>query len=183
MKWMERSRRRSLNVRMRHGDDDGTNKAQTWATVCAQLSRKTVKGQRTLTDNNKRDNENEGSTMHDDSCIGINCAHAPMFPTCFKSLHPLLGFVLCFVSSIEFLSPYPFTQFWPVREFLLEFTLRKRVFWGGVFTVEECLVFRFTTWNSGAQTEEHRTQLGQRSKRQERHSCQQQGRASTQCQQ
>ena len=30
---MERSERESLNVRMRHGDDDETNKAQTWATV------------------------------------------------------------------------------------------------------------------------------------------------------
>ena len=26
---MERSKRESLNVRMKHGDDDGTNKAQT----------------------------------------------------------------------------------------------------------------------------------------------------------
>ena len=42
---MERSKR-SLNVRMRHDDDDGVNKAQTGATVCVHLSRKTVKGQR-----------------------------------------------------------------------------------------------------------------------------------------
>ena len=39
----------------------------------------------TLTDNKKSDNENEGSSMHDDSCIGINYAH--MFPKCFRSLH------------------------------------------------------------------------------------------------
>ena len=29
MRQMERSERESLNVRMRHGDDDETNKAQT----------------------------------------------------------------------------------------------------------------------------------------------------------
>ena len=33
---MEKSKRESLNVRMKHADDDETNKAQTWATVCAQ---------------------------------------------------------------------------------------------------------------------------------------------------
>ena len=42
---MERSKR-SLNVRMNHGDDYEMNKAQTWATVCVQLSRKTIKGKR-----------------------------------------------------------------------------------------------------------------------------------------
>ena len=54
----------------------------------------------TLTDNKKRDYENEGSSMHEDSCIGINYAHTHMFPKCFRSLHTLLGFALCFVSSI-----------------------------------------------------------------------------------
>ena len=78
---MERSKR-SLIVRMKHEYDDG--------------------GQRTttLTDNKKRDYENEGSSMHEDSCIGINYAHTHMFPKCFRSLHTLLGFALCFVSSI-----------------------------------------------------------------------------------
>ena len=33
VRWMENSERESLNVRMRHGDDDETNKAQTRATV------------------------------------------------------------------------------------------------------------------------------------------------------
>ena len=36
--------------------------------------------------------------MHEDSCIGISYAH--IFPKCFKSLHTLLGFALCFMSSI-----------------------------------------------------------------------------------
>ena len=37
---------RVINVRMKHDDEDGVNKAQTWATVSVHLSRKTVKGQR-----------------------------------------------------------------------------------------------------------------------------------------
>ena len=54
----------------------------------------------TLTDNKKRDYENEGSSMHEDSCIGINYAHAHKFTKCFRSLHTLLGFALYFVSSV-----------------------------------------------------------------------------------
>ena len=56
--------------------------------------------------------------MHEDSCIDINYAH--MFSKCFRSLHTMLGFALYFVSSIQLLSLYPFIQFWPVREFLVE---------------------------------------------------------------
>ena len=82
----------------------------------------------TLTDNKKRDNEDEGSTMHDDSCIGINYAHAHVFPKCFKSLHTLLGFALCFMSSILILVAVTIYPILTVREFLVEFTLRIRVF-------------------------------------------------------
>ena len=54
----------------------------------------------TLTDNkNKRDYENKRSSMHEDSCIGINYAH--IFTKCFTSLHTLLGFALYSVSSIQ----------------------------------------------------------------------------------
>ena len=62
-------------------------------------------------------------------------AHAHVFPKCFKSLHTLSGFVLCLcvVSSRQFLSLYSCTQFWSESKFLVYFTLRKRVFWGGVF--------------------------------------------------
>ena len=70
--------------------------------MCATIkedSRRTT----TLTDNKKRDYENEGSTMHEDSCIGINYAHAHMFPKCLKSLQRLLGLALCFMSSISIL--------------------------------------------------------------------------------
>ena len=38
--------------------------------------------------------------MHDASCIGINYAYAHSFFKCFRSLHTLLGFALCFMSSI-----------------------------------------------------------------------------------
>ena len=75
------------------------NKAQTCATVCATIKEDSQKTT-TLTDNKKkRDYENEGSSMHADSCIGINYAHTHMFPKCFRSLHTLLGVALCFVSS------------------------------------------------------------------------------------
>ena len=47
--------------------------------------------------------------MHEDSCMGINYAH--MFPKCFRSIHTLLGFALYFMSSIQLLSLYAFTQF------------------------------------------------------------------------
>ena len=52
----------------------------------------------------KRHYENKGSSMHEDSCIGINYAHAHRFPKCFRSFHTLLGFALYFTSSIELLS-------------------------------------------------------------------------------
>ena len=77
--------------------------------MCVHLTRKTVKGQRHQLTTKKRDYENEGSSMHEDSCIGINYAH--MFPKCFRSLQTLLGFALYFVSSIQLLSLYPFIQF------------------------------------------------------------------------
>ena len=52
---MERSKRESLNMRMKHGDNDETNKAQTGATMCAQGI-----GQRTTTKN--RDSEDPMKT-------------------------------------------------------------------------------------------------------------------------
>ena len=64
---------------------------------------------KTLTDNKKRDYENEGSSMHEDSCIGINYAH--MFSKCFRSLHKLLGFSFC-TSCRQFnLSLYQIIEF------------------------------------------------------------------------
>ena len=67
--------------------------------------------------------------MHEDSCIGINYAHDHMFTKCLKSLQRLLGLALCFMSSISILVAVTILlNFRPAREFLVEFTLRKRVF-------------------------------------------------------
>ena len=94
---MEQSKR-SLTVRMRRRDDYGMNgdsnlSHSVRASIMEDNHRTT-----TLTDNKKGDYENEGSSMHDDSCIGINYAH--MFPKCFRSLHIVGIFALYFVSSI-----------------------------------------------------------------------------------
>ena len=112
---MERSKR-SLNTRMKHGDDDGVNKAQL-EPQCVHNYQEDSQRTTTLTDDKKRDYENEGSTMHDDSCIGITYAH--MFPECFRSHH-------CWVSLCTSCRQFnccrckPFTQISPVREFLAE---------------------------------------------------------------
>ena len=91
---MERSKRSeaTLNTRMKHDDDNGINEDSNLSRLepdsvrasCKEDSQRTT----TLTDNKKRDYENEGSSMHEDSCIGINSAH--MFPKCFRSFHTLL---------------------------------------------------------------------------------------------
>ena len=89
----------------------------------------------TLTDNrDERLRKNEGSSMHDGSCIGINYAHR--FPKCFRSLHTLLGFLLC-TSCQQFncCSCTNLFNFWPVREFLVEIHTAKMVLWGVVFTL------------------------------------------------
>ena len=55
------------------------------------LNKEDSQGTMTLTDNEEETTKkNEGSSMHDGSCIGINYAHR--FPKCFRSLHTLLGF-------------------------------------------------------------------------------------------
>ena len=109
---MERSKR-SLSVRrMKHEDDYGMNEDSNLGRLEPDSVRASIKEDSqkaaTLTDNKKRDYENEGSSMHEDSCSGINYAH--MFPKCFRSLHTLFGFALYFVSSSQLLSLYPFTQ-------------------------------------------------------------------------
>ena len=92
MQWMERSER-SLTVRMKHEDVFGMNEDSN----LSQSARASVQedSQRTTTTNWKQKREttkNKGSSMHEDSCIGINYAH--MFPKCFRSLHTLLDFAL-----------------------------------------------------------------------------------------
>ena len=74
---MERSKR-SLNTRMKHEYDDGVNKGTNLSHSVRASIKEDSQRTTTLTDNKKRDYENEGSSMHEDSCIGINYAH--MFP-------------------------------------------------------------------------------------------------------
>ena len=53
--------------------------------MCVYLNKEDNQGTTTLNDNKEeRDYENEGYSMHDGSCIGINYAHK--FPKCFRSL-------------------------------------------------------------------------------------------------
>ena len=67
------------------------------------------------------------------------CACHTCSPSVFISLHTSSGFVLCFVlilcfvTSMEFLSLWSSTQ--SVSQILASFTSRKRVFWGVVFTL------------------------------------------------
>ena len=86
-----------------------------------------VDSQRTTTptDNKKRDYENEGSSMHDGSCIGINYAHR--FPKCSRSLsHIVELFALYFVSSIQFVAVPIYSISDLYANSLYNFTLRKR---------------------------------------------------------
>ena len=104
---MEESNR-SVTVRVKHEDDYGVNEDSNLSHSVRASNKEDSQKTTTLTDN-KRVYENEGSPMHEDSCIGINYAH--MFTKCFRSLHTLLGFALHFLSSIHLLSLYPFIQF------------------------------------------------------------------------
>ena len=86
---MEKSKRSeaTLTARMNHEDDHGMNGDSNLSqTVCVHLNKENSQGTMTLTDNKEeRLQKNEGSSMHDASCIGINYAHR--FPKCFRSLH------------------------------------------------------------------------------------------------
>ena len=95
---MERSKK-SLTVRMKHEDDDGVNKDSNMShSVRASIKEDSQKTTTPTDTTKKRDCENEGSLMYEDSRIGINYAH--MFPKCFGSFQTLLGFALYFTSSI-----------------------------------------------------------------------------------
>ena len=108
---MEKSKRseRTLNSHMHHEDDYGMNENSNLSHSVRASNKEDSHRTTTLTDNKKRDCENEGSSMHDGSCIGIN--YARRFPKCFRSLHTLLGFSFC-TSCRQFnLSLYQFNQF------------------------------------------------------------------------
>ena len=84
----------TLAVRMKHEDDYGTN-GDSNLSHCLRASKQGRQSRTmTLADNKEErlTTKNEGSSMHDGSCIGINYAHT--FSKCFRSLHTLLGFSL-----------------------------------------------------------------------------------------
>ena len=75
---MEKSKRpeATFTVRMKHVDDCGMNEDSNLSHNVRASNKEDSQKATTLTDNKKRDYENEGSSMHDDSCIGINYAHS-----------------------------------------------------------------------------------------------------------
>ena len=112
MKWMEKSKRSeaTLAVRMKHEDDCGMNEDSNLSHSVRASNKEDSQRTTTLTDNKKRDYENEGSSMHNGPCIGIIYAHR--FPKCFRSLSHIVGiFAVYVVSSIQLLSLYQFNQF------------------------------------------------------------------------
>ena len=110
---------------MTHEDDYGMNGDSNLSHNVRASDKEDSQKTTTLTDNKKRDYENEGSSMHDGSCIGINNAHR--FPKCFRSLHILLGFSLCtFVSSIQFVAVPIYSISDLYANSLYSFTLRKQ---------------------------------------------------------
>ena len=63
---MEKSKR-SLTVRMKHGDDYGMNEDSNLCHSVRASIKEDSQGTTTRTDNKKRDYENEKSSMHEDS--------------------------------------------------------------------------------------------------------------------
>ena len=134
MKWREKSKRSeaTLTVRMKHEDDYGMNGDSNLSHSVRASNKEDSQRTTTLTDNKKRDYENEGSSMHDGSCIGINYAHR--FPSVSGHFTHCWDFrsVLRVVNSICRCTNL--FNFWPVREFLVEIHTAKTVLWGVVFT-------------------------------------------------
>ena len=110
---MEKSKRSdaTLTVRMKHEDDYGMNGDSNLSQSVRASDKEDSQKTTTLTGQQRRETtKNEGSSMHDDSCIGINYAHR--FTMCFTSHSHIVGiFALHFVSPIQLLSLYQFIQF------------------------------------------------------------------------
>ena len=87
----------TLTVRMQHEDDYGMNEDSNLsrsgpsATVCVHLNKEDCQGTMTPTDNKRLTTKNEGSSMHDESCIGINYVHRTLTDFPSVSCH----FTLC----------------------------------------------------------------------------------------
>ena len=79
--------------------------------MCVHLNKENSQGTMTLTDNKEeRLRKNEGSSMHDVSCIGTKLRS--LISQVFQVTSHIVGlFALHFVSSIQLLSLYLFIQF------------------------------------------------------------------------
>ena len=118
---------------MKHEDDYWMNGDSNLShSVCASKQGRQSRDDDTNWQPRRETTKNEGSSMHDDSCIGINYAHR--FPKCSRSLHTLLGFSLC--TSCQQFNCWSCTilfNFWPVREFLAEVHTAKMDVWGCLY--------------------------------------------------
>ena len=96
--------------------------------MCVHLNKEDSQGTMTLTDNKEErlTTKNEGSSMHDGSCFGINYAHR--FSQVFEVTSHIVGiFTLYFVSSIQFVAVPLYSISDLDANSLKSFTLRKRV--------------------------------------------------------
>ena len=135
MKWREKSKRSEATLTT-CVDDYGMNGDSNLShSVRASKQGRQSKDDDTNWQQRRETTKNEGSSMHDVSCIGINYAHR--FPKCFRSLHTLFGFSLCTsCQQINCCSCTNLFNFWPVSEFLVEIHTAKTVLWGVVFTLK-----------------------------------------------
>ena len=110
---MERSKRESLHVRMRHGYDDGMNEAQTRA---LELLSHSVMCKESNEDDTKETLQNKQRAL-----TSLQLVYSCVF-TCFRfasTLNMLLCLFCAFVSSFQSSSMFPDIDFSPVCEFLV----------------------------------------------------------------
>ena len=110
---MERSKRESLNVRMKHGDDDEMNKAQL-EPQCVHKESSTDKG-------NSNNWEETLQTNKQRALTSLQLLFSWVC-TCFRfaaTWNMLLCLLFCFVSLIQSSSVFPRIHFSPVSEFLV----------------------------------------------------------------
>ena len=87
---------------MKHEDDYGMNGDSNLSQSVRASDKEDSQRTTTLTDTKKKTKKNEGSSMHDGSCIGINYAHR--FTKVFQVNSHYWAFALYFASSIQFIA-------------------------------------------------------------------------------
>ena len=112
-KWSEwrtrRDQRKHSPCSRKDEDDHGMNEDSNLSYSVRASNNEDSQKTTTLTDNKKRYYENEGSSMHQDSCIGINYAHR--FTKCFRLRHTSWEFSLSTSCRRFILSLYQFVKF------------------------------------------------------------------------